>query len=228
MLPFKDDNPTETFPYLTVAFIVLNVAAFVYEVVVGVDYAAFSYGALPAALMGRPAEPQPVHPAVTVLTSMFLHGGVVHLLGNMLYLWIFGNNIEDRLGPVRFVLFYLLGGLVAVYAHALTSPGSSVPMVGASGAIAAVLGAYLVLYPHAKVHTLVFLGFYVEVVRLPALIVIGFWAIIQFISGLTVATQAAGGGTAWFAHIGGFVFGVAAIRLFVRNTRKYRRSETWS
>jgi membrane associated rhomboid family serine protease len=216
LIPYKDDNPTTRFPFFTIGLIALNVL--VYLFVTFSPYSAqqivYSFGAVPAALMGFETN-QPFHPTLTVFTSMFLHGGLFHLGGNMLYLWIFGNNIEDVLGHFKFILFYLLGGVIAAYAHAATDPHSMTPMIGASGAISAVLGAYLLLYPHASVNTLIFLGFFVQVVRLPALIVIGFWAIIQVINGIVTTGIAGKGGIAWFAHIGGFVFGVVAIKVFM-------------
>lgn len=221
MIPYKDDNPTTRFPFFTIGLIALNV--FAYLLVTFSPYSAqrivYSFGAVPAALMGYETG-QPLHPALTVFTSMFLHGGLFHLGGNMLYLWIFGNNIEDVLGHFKFILFYLLGGIIAAYAHAATDPHSMTPMIGASGAVSAVLGAYLLLYPHASVNTLIFLGFFVQVVRLPALIVIGFWAIIQVINGIVTTGIAGRGGIAWFAHIGGFVFGVVAIKVFMVMRRR--------
>jgi membrane associated rhomboid family serine protease len=218
LIPYKDDNPTERFPLFTVVFIVLNVLLYAYVLMLDTQRVFFSYGAVPAAIMSFDSA-QPLHPVLTVFTSMFLHGGLFHLAGNMLYLWIFGNNVEDKLGPVRFVLFYFLCGAVAAYAHAATESHSIVPMIGASGAVAGILGAYLLLFPRAKVHTIIFLGFFVQVVRLPALIVIGFWAIIQFISGIIDKGMMGRGGVAWFAHVGGFIFGVLTIRLFMPKRR---------
>jgi membrane associated rhomboid family serine protease len=133
--------------------------------------------------------------------------------GNMLFLWIFGNNIEDTLGHFKFVVFYLLSGLSAVYAHAFTEPGSVAPMIGASGAVSGVLAAYMVLYPRARVYTIILLGFFVQVVKVPALMYIGIWAIIQIVNGLYLRGMQ-GAGVAWFAHVGGFLFGLAAIKLF--------------
>lgn len=225
MIPYKDDNPTEGFPYLTVILIGLNVLVYLAGLFVDPVRVAFSFGAVPASLISFHSD-QPIHPAATVFTSMFLHGGLFHLGGNMLYLWIFGDNIENVLGRPKFLLFYLLSGVVAAYSHAITSPHSTVPMIGASGAVSGVLGAYLLLYPRAHVYTLIFLGFFVQVVRLPALIVIGFWAIIQLINGLVSAGAMGGGGVAWFAHLGGFVFGLAVIKLFMQ--RRGRRHATWS
>lgn len=202
MIPLRDDNPTRTVPYVTIGVIALNGAIFLAELFSASDWAV-AYGAVPVQLF------QAMGPGtfLTIVTSMFLHGGLMHLGGNMLYLWIFGNNVEDTLGHGRFVVFYLLCGTIAVYSHALTAPSSQIPMIGASGAIAGVLGAYLVLFPRARVLTLIPFGFFMEVVRLPAWIVLGFWIVIQFISG-GVSMGAEGGGVAWFAHIGGFLAGV--------------------
>jgi membrane associated rhomboid family serine protease len=153
---------------------------------------------------------------------MFMHGGFFHLFGNMLYLWIFGNNIEDSLGHVRFIFFYLLCGVIAAYSHALSAPGSAIPMIGASGAVSGILGAYLLLFPYARVHTLIFLGFFVQTIKVPALIVIGFWAIIQVINGLLASGISNQGGIAWFAHLGGFLAGLVFIKLW-----RPRRSNKW-
>jgi membrane associated rhomboid family serine protease len=139
----------------------------------------------------------------------------------MLYLWIFGNNIEDKLGRVKFIVFYLLCGVVAAYSHAITNPRSMVPMIGASGAVSGILGAYLLLFPHAKVHTLIFIGFFVQVVQLPAIFVLGFWIVIQFINGMISTGIANHGGIAWFAHIGGFAFGFLAIKFFLGPKMRY-------
>jgi membrane associated rhomboid family serine protease len=218
LLPYKDDNPTERFPFFTIALIVLNVLVFLLGLFFNPQRIAFNYGAVPAALISfQPSGP--LHPLLTVFTSMFLHGGIFHLAGNMLYLWIFGNNIEDRLGYPRFLIFYFITGMVGAYAHAITVPHSTVPMIGASGAISGILGAYLLLYPRAQVYTVVFFGFFVRVIRLPALIVIGFWAIIQVVSGISAGNVVGGGGVAWFAHLGGFVFGLAAVKLFLPKRR---------
>ena len=214
MIPFKDDNPTGRFPYVTVLFISINVAVFFWELFVsdfGVDGASMAMGAIPKNIFTLESI-QPVHPYLTVFTSMFMHGGLMHLAGNMLYLWIFADNIENLMGPVRFVIFYLMGGVFAVLAHSAVSPGSGVPMVGASGAISAVLGAYLVKYPRAKIHTLMVFGLFIQVWRIPAVIVIGFWAVIQFLNG--ILSPASAGGVAWFAHIGGFFFGLVAVKMF--------------
>jgi len=218
-LPLSDENPTSRFPLVTIGLIALNVLIFASQAVSpqGLQSAALRFGAIPYAIthfrsLGEaPAFP----PLLTLVTSMFLHGGLFHLLGNMLYLWIFGNNIEDVLGPLKFVLFYITSGLAAGLAQVLAMPGSRVPMIGASGAIAGVLGAYAVLFPRARVKTFVFLFFYISVVPIPAGIVLGLWLVLQLLNvGL-------GGGVAWFAHIGGFAVGAALI-LPVRRRRALR------
>lgn len=223
MIPYKDDNPTETFPFITIGIIFLNIIIFILEIFSDANLleVTYSYGAIPQYILKLKSE-QPIHPIFTIYTSMFMHGGLFHLGGNMLYLWIFGNNIEDRLGHLRFVFFYLLCGTVASYAHAFTNPDSTIPMVGASGAVSGILGAYLLLYPHAYVHTLIFLGFFITTVKIPALIVIGFWAIIQFINGLiTAGVRDVTGGVAWFAHIGGFLTGLITIKLWIPRRKRW-------
>ncbi|GBE05373.1 MAG TPA: rhomboid family intramembrane serine protease [Nitrospirae bacterium] len=222
MIPYKDDNPTRTFPYVTIGLIAVNTMVFIWQVSIPSDpeRIAFAYGAVPHFMLTF-STVQPIHPFLSVFTSMFIHGSFLHLFANMLYLWIFGDNIEDRLGKVRFILFYLTCGLLAAYAHALTESHSMVPMIGASGAVSGILGAYLLLFPHAKVRTIVILVFFIQVVRLPALFVIGLWIAIQFINGLLSAGAApGGGGVAWFAHIGGFISGVLLIKVFL-GSRKY-------
>jgi membrane associated rhomboid family serine protease len=164
--------------------------------------------------------PFPVHQAVwwvTIFTSMFMHGGILHIAGNMLFLWVFGNNIEDRLGRLKFILFYLLAGLVALYTQSLIDPGSTAPTIGASGAIAGVLGAYALLHPRARVLTLIFIIFFVTLVEIPALILLSIWFLLQFIPALGQVTVQTGGGegVAYFAHVGGFIFGLAVAAFIV-------------
>jgi len=216
MIPFKDDNPTRTFPFVTIAFIVLNAIVFVQQITSASSPKdiAFAYGAIPHYLLTFNTT-QAIHPALTLFSSMFMHGGLFHLGSNMLFLWIFGNNIEDRLGHMRFIIFYLLCGIAAAYSHALAEQSSMMPMIGASGAIAGILGAYMILFPRAKVHTLIFLGIFIQVVRLPAILVIGLWFVIQFLNGVLSKGGAGQGGVAWFAHIGGFLFGVIMIKIFL-------------
>jgi membrane associated rhomboid family serine protease len=211
-IPLKDNNPTSRLPIVTLTLIAVNAVVFLTQAIVpqGLEMAVMRFGAVPydivhfrAAAAAEAAFP----PLLTLLTSMFLHGSLFHLLGNMLYLWIFGNNIEDRLGPVRFTLFYLLSGVAAALAHIATQPGSHIPMIGASGAIAGVLGAYWALFPHARVKVFVFLIFFIEVVSVPAGLVLGLWFVMQ------IFNVGMGGGVAWFAHIGGFLAGLVFIRL---------------
>lgn len=223
MIPYKDDNPTTTVPFVTISFIALNIFVFIVQIMSdsGRSDIAYSYGAIPRSLFsGDPV--QPIHPYLTIFSSMFMHGGLFHIAGNMLYLWIFGNNIEDSIGHLKFIAFYLFCGVVAAMSHALLNPSSNTPMIGASGAISGVLGAYLLLFPHARVHTLLFFGFFFQVVRIPALIVIGFWAIIQIVNGLVSQSIAGQGGVAWFAHVGGFVAGLVTIKLWTG-----RRMQRW-
>jgi membrane associated rhomboid family serine protease len=217
MIPYKDDNPTRTFPFITVGLIAANTGVFFLQLVSSFQFSqiVYSYGAIPHFLLTF-STVQPLHPVLTIFTSMFLHGGLLHLSTNMLFLWIFGDNIEDRLGHIRFVVFYLLCGIAAAYGHAITEPSSMLPMIGASGAVSGVLGAYLLLFPQARVHTLVFFGFFVQVIRLPALLVIGFWVVIQFINGLLSSGTPGQGGVAWFAHIGGFISGVIILKILLR------------
>ena len=210
-IPLRDENPTVRFPVVTVALIALNAAVFLFLAAVpnGLESASVRFGAVPFEVTrpGSLSVPAAVPPVLTLLTSMFLHGSLFHLLGNMLYLWIFGNNIEDRLGRVRFLLFYLVCGIAAALTHIAFQPASKVPMIGASGAIAGVLGAYAVVYPRARVKTLVFLIFYIDIVPIPAAVVLGLWFLLQ------VLNVGMGGGVAWFAHIGGFLAGILLARL---------------
>ncbi len=223
MFPYKDDNPTNTFPFVTIGLIALNIAVFLVQLFADVDgrHIIYAYGAIPHNIVSLESA-QPIHPFLTIYTSMFMHGGLFHLFGNMLYLWIFGNNIEDSLGHLRFILFYLFCGTAAVLLHTMTESGSGLPMIGASGAVSGVLGAYLLLFPMAKVHTIIFLGFFVQSVKIPALIVIGFWAIIQVVNGLISQGMESQGGIAWFAHAGGFLAGIITLKLW-----KPGRASTW-
>jgi membrane associated rhomboid family serine protease len=171
------------------------------------------FGAVPCRITGYcPPDDFPA-PVVTIFTSMFLHGGLFHIAGNMLYLWIFGDNVEDALGHFRFLAFYLLSGVGAALAQAFIHPESRIPMVGASGAISGVLGAYLFLFPHASVLTLITFGFFIRFVHVPAVIVLGFWIVVQILSSLINVGRGDEGGVAWFAHIGGFVAGIALLFL---------------
>ena len=207
MIPLKDENPTTNFPYITILLITSNIIIFLYQISQSMTpFAIFeTYGLIPAQLIETPVRMYP-----TIYSSMFLHSGIAHLMGNMLYLWIFGNNIEDVLGKFRFIIFYLVCGTLASMGHIVTDLQSDVPMVGASGAISGILGAYLVLFPFARVKTLVFLGFLITIVRVPAIILLVIWVLIQVFSGVV----AGDGGVAWFAHIGGFIAGMLLILPF--------------
>ncbi|MBD3413214.1 MAG: rhomboid family intramembrane serine protease [Candidatus Aminicenantes bacterium] len=211
-IPLKDDNPTRHFPYVTVTLIALNCLVFLIQAFSpsGLQYFIIKMGVIPyeiTHLASIPDVPR-ISPFLSLLTSMFLHGGLFHLLGNMLYLWIFGNNIEDYLGPGRFLFFYFISGLGASMVHILFNFNSTVPVIGASGAIAGILGAYLILYPHARVLTFVFLIFIIRIIPIPAAFVLGIWFFGQLLNvGL-------GGGVAWFAHIGGFLLGILLIKMF--------------
>jgi membrane associated rhomboid family serine protease len=234
VIPLKDDIPTSAFPLITVGLIGTSVLAFLYQLslsfgpgdaVRAADAFVLEFGLIPCRLTGLcVASVELANPYLTVVSSMFLHGGLFHIAGNMLYLWIFGNNVEDSMGRGRFLVFYLVCGVAAAAAQTLSDPGSRVPMIGASGAVSGVLGAYLLLYPHARILTLVTFGFFVQFIRVPALLVIGFWALVQFLNGLITFTVPQRGGVAWFAHVGGFVAGLLLIHFFRRRPRvSYRR-----
>jgi membrane associated rhomboid family serine protease len=219
MLPLRDENPRRSFPAVTILLIGANIAVFLYEFSLsphGLEGFILSYGATPAAVLtgARVASRQAPIPLLTLFTSMFLHGGIMHLAGNMLYLWIFGDNVEDRMGPVRFFAFYLSCGVAAALIQILMRPDSTAPMVGASGAIAGILGAYALLYPSARVQTLVFLFIFVRIVEVPALILLGVWFLMQ----LLAAPAREGAGVAFFAHIGGFLTGMLLLAVFLRRS----------
>lgn len=218
MLPLRDDNPSGTTPIVTYTLIAMNVVVFLYQLTLGqagLQRFFYAYALVPRELFHDVHAVQTGHAvAVTdflpLITNMFMHGGWLHLGGNMLFLYIFGDNVEDRLGHFKYLAFYLVGGIIASLAHAWSSPGSAIPSLGASGAIGAVLGAYIVLYPQARVTTLAFLGFLITTLRIPAIVFLGIWFVMQSLNGLASLgpASAATGGTAWWAHIGGFVFGV--------------------
>ncbi len=235
MIPLHDDNPTDLWPVFTVLFISACVLAFVWQFSLGTvanQQAVYSLGVIPAVLLDKvslPPELAKIPAELTILTSMFLHGGLMHLGGNMLYLWIFGNNVEDALGHVRFIVFYVLCGVAAVFGQVFQNPSSEIPMIGASGAISGVLGAYLLLYPQARVLVFIPLGFFSQLIRLPAGWVLGFWFVIQIVSSVFADPDAAG--VAWFAHIGGFIAGMALVPLMkksdVRLFQKGHGSHRW-
>jgi len=213
MIPLRDLNPTRRFSVITVVLIAANVLIFLYEMSL-TDRALYqlitSAGVIPYQVTHQ------LGPAVArdMITSMFLHGGWMHLLSNMLYLWIFGNNIEDVLGPVRYTIFYLLCGILASLTQVLASPNADTPTIGASGAIAGVLGAYIVLFPRARVLSLVFVLYFIRFVEIPAIIVLGLWIVLQLFNGVAALNMPSMGGVAYFAHVGGFVAGLILIFLF--------------
>lgn len=216
LVPLKDDNPTRRFAILTAVLVAANLAVFAYQATLpprAGEMFVFRLGMIPAVLLGDaelPAAFDPVPAWTTLFSSMFLHGSIMHVAGNMLYLWTFGNNIEDAMGRARFVAFYALCGLAAALSQALVEPDSAVPMIGASGAVSGVLGAYLMLHPHAHVWSFAFFRF----AWLPAWIVLGFWIVVQIANAWLAGPDA--GGVAWWAHIGGFAAGMALIPLFKR------------
>jgi len=221
MIPLKDDNPTRTTPFVTWGIVAANIAVFIYELGLGDEglrVLVFRMGLIPAEVTGAVRAGGMGLP-LTPFTSMFLHGGFLHLAGNMLYLWIFGNNIEDQTGHLRFLVFYLLCGLVAAGTQVAWSPASQVPMIGASGAIAGVLGAYMLLFPRARVLTLVPIFIFIQLIYLPAILVLGIWFLYQIL--LSRMADPVQGGVAFYAHIGGFVGGMVLIWLFRR--RRPRR-----
>ena len=225
MIPLRDANPTHRHPYVTLLLIGLNAAAFLFwEPITGTareqSMFFFCNGAIPDEMTSLEPIPEVAQACggksvvVSIFSSMFLHGGWMHIIGNMLFLWVFGNNIEDRMGHVVFTVFYLLAGVVAAYAQAFVDPDSQIPLIGASGAVAGVLGAYLIMFPRARVLTLV-IFFFITTVELPAVVVLGLWFVLQAFQGLgSLGGDVAG--VAWFAHIGGFLFGMAVALLFYR------------
>src|SRR3989339_1220397 len=205
MIPIRDENPTRRTPYVTVLLIAANCVVFIREMMLPPELLEGFIGQF-AAIPSQVMTNNPLN-WVTLISSMFLHGGIAHLLGNMLYLWIFGNNIEDRLGHIGFTAFYLLGGIAAALTHIIMQPDSNIPMIGASGAISAVLGAYMIAYPRARIVLLIWFLLFIRFVRVTAFLVLGVWFIMQ-ISGIL---QPSSQGIAWYAHIGGFAAGIILI-----------------
>lgn len=224
MIPLRDDNPTALFPFITLALIAVNVVVwFYYQGAGSPDWMLASicrYGMIPAGLTGAP--PDPSAPTIcpqegvgwhTLFTSMFLHGGWLHMIGNMWFLWIFGNNIEDSMGRIRYLAFYLLTGLAGGAAHILSAPGSTLPTVGASGAISGIMGGYLLLYPRVRVQTLLIIIIFIRIIPIPAWVILLYWFVLQLFYGAALADMGQGG-VAFWAHIGGFVAGAATVKLF--------------
>ncbi len=231
MFPYKDENPTELTPVVTLGIIAVNAMVWLLVQGLGADEplarSVCQLGLIPGEVLRTvpPGTSVPLGPGVhcvltadahwsTVLTSMFMHGGWFHIIGNMWFLWVFGNNIEDSMGHARFVVFYLLCGVAAAGAQMVVAPRSVVPMVGASGAISGVMGAYTLLYPRVRVHTLVTLGFFVTTVTLPAYVMLGYWFVLQLLMGAVGALSPTEGGVAVWAHVGGFLTGLLLVKLF--------------
>ncbi|HEX7113848.1 MAG TPA: rhomboid family intramembrane serine protease [Steroidobacter sp.] len=229
MIPLRDDNPATIRPLVTLTLIITCVLVFLWQVSLGPErgqQVIYSLGLIPAVLFDLkelPAELALVPASMTILTSMFMHGGWMHLIGNMLYLWIFGDNVEDSMGHGRFLVFYLLCGLAAALAQAVPEPDSIIPMVGASGAISGVLGAYLLLYPHARVLVAIPFGFMLHTTRIPAGIVLLLWFGLQLLSNMMA--QPGQGGVAFRAHIGGFIAGMLLVPLFKQ--KRFRLHTPW-
>ncbi|MFQ6032294.1 MAG: rhomboid family intramembrane serine protease [Candidatus Zixiibacteriota bacterium] len=223
MIPLKDDIPSYRAPIVTVALISLNCLIFFYLLSWGEEFqlAVVKWGAIPFEIThGQELTPDLAFSVpLSLFSSMFMHGGFFHLAGNMLYLWIFGDNVEDKLGHLKFFIFYILCGLFATLTHILTTPNSQVPMVGASGAIAGVLGAYMIRFPKARILTLILFGYFIRIVRIPALFVLGFWFVLQLLYGLP-SLGSVGGGVAWFAHVGGFLAGIFLFKFFLVFSRQ--------
>jgi len=222
--PLRDENPTSRIAWVTGTLILANAVAFLVQLFgpLSPESIVYGFGLIPERFFsaGFEAGPYPIPPAWTLASSMFLHGDILHLGGNLLYLWIFGNNVEDVLGHIRFFLLYGASGLGAHALHLFTNASSNTPTIGASGAIAGVLAAYLIQFPHARVLSLLFLGFFVRTVMVPASLVIGAWFLLQLLSGVVSLGEVAKGGVAWFEHIGGFVAGLVLFPLIRGGTKR--------
>jgi len=221
--PLKDENPTKRFSYITLLLIIANCLIFFFHLAAGRYYRslmASKFGVISYEILNNvDVNPKVLGgPYVTLITSQFLHGSFWHLLGNMWFLWIFGNNIEDIVGHFRFIAFYLLGGIAAALLQVVLTPDSTIPMIGASGAVSAVLGAYILKFPRARVRTLMFIFIFVTVINVPAVAFIGIWFFLQVLSSLAGPLA----GVAWFAHIGGFVFGLIFLKVFEKSEKKHR------
>ncbi len=222
MIPIKDENPTQTFPFVTISIIIMNVLVFIYELTLSQETLRLTierFGIVPYYLthFSYAIDPSGIPRYYTLVTSTFFHGGILHIAFNMLFLWIFGNNIEDALGHMKFIFFYFISGCIAGFSQSLITPQSTIPVIGASGAVAGVLGAYLILYPRARILTLFWFFFFIRIVRIPTVIFLGFWFFVQILYAGT------GGSVAWFAHIGGFIAGLIMILPLWMKRRKFFR-----
>jgi membrane associated rhomboid family serine protease len=224
MIPLKDTIPSRTFPFVNYMLMILNLFFFLYEISLGpsITQFVFTWGIIPSRFVEL--QGNIIQILAPFVTSMFLHAGWIHFLGNMLYLYIFGDNVEDRLGHFRYIIFYLLCGIFAGLSQIVTRPSLEVPMVGASGAIAGVMGAYFCLYPRARIVTLLFFIFFFQIVEIPAFFFLAFWFLLQFFSGtLSLSSQSpSAGGVAWWAHIGGFISGIALLMFLKKKKQKKR------
>lgn len=225
MIPIRDQNPSGSFPYVTISIICLNSIIFLFELSLGHQRESFlfQFGIIPAKVTYHAdiSDSGLLRAYFPFLSYMFLHGGFIHLIGNMWYLWIFGDNIEDMLGRFRFAVFYLICGIGSAVVHVYFNSQSSVPCIGASGAIAGILGAYTITFPRAKVLVILPLFIIWPLIELPAVFVLGFWFFIQFLSGATSITAIEGSGVAWWAHVGGFILGIILIKIFSRARPRY-------
>ncbi|MEO2068215.1 MAG: rhomboid family intramembrane serine protease [Desulfurobacteriaceae bacterium] len=224
MIPLKDINPSRSKPVVTIFLIVVCVLIFLYELILGPYNQLFlrMFGVIPFEIshgVDLP-PPSPLAPYGTLISYQYLHGGILHILGNMLFLWVFGDNVEDYFGKLKFFIFYTVCGIVAALLQVAVYPDSDIPLIGASGAISGVLGAYMVLFPRAKIITLIFILFFIDIIAVPAVIWISFWFFMQFISALFSINHLGMGGVAWFAHIGGFLAGVILAKLFASKERE--------
>jgi membrane associated rhomboid family serine protease len=230
MFPIRDDAPRGSFPFVTLLLICVNSLVFAYQFSLwmaspeAADSFVETFGAIPLRATAAMAGHYPLLDGVGPLfTSIFLHGGPLHLLGNMWFLWIFGDNVEDDLGHFRYLLFYIVCGLLASLAHFFANPESTIPAVGASGAIAGVMGAYMVRFPTARIVTLIWIVFFVTTIEVPAILMLFYWFALQFLSGAGSSGEAASGGVAWWAHVGGFVAGAVLVWVFRPRRRRARR-----
>ena len=232
MFPLKDDNLTEKKPYVTIAIIIICILVFLYQLSLSINennIFVYSYGLKPKSLFfNNLILDNAINPIATIFTSMFLHGSLFHLLGNMLFLWIYGNNIEDAMGRIKFLLFYLVCGLAAAFLQSFITPNSEIPMIGASGAVSGVLSAYFLLFPRAQVSTLIILFIFITIIKVPAGILIAFWFLSQLINAYISNPNSPG--VAWYAHIGGFIMGAFLIPFLKEKKYKFfsrgRKSKT--
>jgi membrane associated rhomboid family serine protease len=224
MIPLRDNTYSHSFPFVNVTIIVLNVLIFLYQLSLPeelLNLFFYNFGVIPAQVISQVTTGESLLITVTpFISAIFLHGSWVHMLGNMLYLWIFGDNIEDRIGHLRYLLFYLLIGIISCIAHIISVPGSQIPIIGASGAIAGIMGAYFLTFPKARILTLVPVFFFITFIQVPAIIFLPIWFVIQIINGLSTAGMGADA-VAWWAHIGGFISGLVLMPFFARRTVKY-------